>query len=401
MKHILNMLCMLFAVWELSAQQNNITGYEYWLDNNYAAKTAQAVSPVKTFQLQTSIPYDKLAAGIHTFCVRFRDTKGAWSPTVSSYFYKQPAPTTGNTIIAYEYWVDNEARVLQTISPAAQYTFLQNIAVNGLSAGIHSMNIRFKDARGKWSSTVSNYFYKISQPVDNRLVAYEYWINGQYDQKYSGSIDHQKSFYLIETLDCSSGTKATNTLYFRFQDAKGNWSSILAQNFYRPVEPDFTSIVGLSEVTFTNTSKYADQYQWDFGDGNTGVQENPEHSYANPGTYKVKLIAKNNMFTDSVFHSVKVEYTAIQNPTPDYQDLTIAPNPAKHTVTISMNIRQASDVRLVLYNPVGQQVATVYDQYVAQGKKEILLDISQLTQGAYLLEMQTNNNKITKRLLVK
>jgi len=127
---------MLFAVWGLSAQQNNIVGYEYWLDNNYAAKTSQAVSPTKTFQWQTTISCDNLAAGIHTFSVRFKDTNGAWSPTVNQYFYKVEK-TSVNSIVTYEYWIDNEARVMQTINPTAQYHFLQNIAVDELTRIIH------------------------------------------------------------------------------------------------------------------------------------------------------------------------------------------------------------------------------------------------------------------------
>jgi len=98
------------------------------------------------------------------------------------------------------------------------------------------VNIRFKDAQGKWSSTVSSYFYKIPLPIDNRLVAYEYWINDQYDQKYSGSIDNQKSFVLTEIIDCSLETEAINTLYFRCKDVTGKWSSVLALHFDCPGE---------------------------------------------------------------------------------------------------------------------------------------------------------------------
>ncbi len=46
-------------------------------------------------------------------------------------------------------------------------------------------------------------------------------------------------------------------------------------------------------VTFTNTSKYADSYSWDFGDGNSSSDPNPVHTYANAGVYDVKLTATN------------------------------------------------------------------------------------------------------------
>jgi len=48
------------------------------------------------------------------------------------------------------------------------------------------------------------------------------------------------------------------------------------------------------KVTFTNMSKDATSYTWEFGDGTLfSEQENPVHEYAAAGTYHVKLTAKN------------------------------------------------------------------------------------------------------------
>jgi PKD repeat protein len=46
-------------------------------------------------------------------------------------------------------------------------------------------------------------------------------------------------------------------------------------------------------VTFTNLSSGAASYAWDFGDGKTSAAMNPINTYANPGTYNVKLTAIN------------------------------------------------------------------------------------------------------------
>ena len=47
------------------------------------------------------------------------------------------------------------------------------------------------------------------------------------------------------------------------------------------------------EVTFTNYSQNAETYAWDFGDGNSSADENPVHTYADGGSYTVKLTATN------------------------------------------------------------------------------------------------------------
>lgn len=46
-------------------------------------------------------------------------------------------------------------------------------------------------------------------------------------------------------------------------------------------------------VQFKNTSNDAPQIEWDFGDGTSSVLEEPLHTYSTPGTYEVKLVARN------------------------------------------------------------------------------------------------------------
>lgn len=43
------------------------------------------------------------------------------------------------------------------------------------------------------------------------------------------------------------------------------------------------------DVVFTNTSKLATSYHWDFGDNTTSEEQNPTHSYAAAGKYEVTL----------------------------------------------------------------------------------------------------------------
>lgn len=47
-------------------------------------------------------------------------------------------------------------------------------------------------------------------------------------------------------------------------------------------------------VNFNNQSVDATQYLWDFGDGNTSTLASPAHIYQQPGTYIIKLIARDN-----------------------------------------------------------------------------------------------------------
>jgi len=50
------------------------------------------------------------------------------------------------------------------------------------------------------------------------------------------------------------------------------------------------------KTVFTNSTKFANSYKWDFGDGSAiSTLQNPEHSYTVVGTYNVKLTATNEL----------------------------------------------------------------------------------------------------------
>jgi PKD repeat protein len=55
-------------------------------------------------------------------------------------------------------------------------------------------------------------------------------------------------------------------------------------------------------VTFFNFSTNADTYSWDFGDGETSTDENPQHYYTSEGSYTVMLIASNALGCPDTFY---------------------------------------------------------------------------------------------------
>jgi len=62
---------------------------------------------------------------------------------------------------------------------------------------------------------------------------------------------------------------------------------------WSPNEP-----VAGEEVKFTNLSKNAKSYNWNFGDMSVGKKTNPTHIYKRSGTYIVDLQAYNGLLSD-------------------------------------------------------------------------------------------------------
>lgn len=71
-------------------------------------------------------------------------------------------------------------------------------------------------------------------------------------------------------------------------------------------------------VTFTNKSKKARKYLWDFGDGNTDTVRSPVHTYSSKGKYKVKLTCIDS-FSCNIFESDSTIIEVKEMPKADFE----------------------------------------------------------------------------------
>jgi len=90
-----------------------------------------------------------------------------------------------------------------------------------------------------------------------------------------------------------------------------NWCSlpqVVTAGFTSNVQNGCASLT----VNFTNTSSInATSWNWNFGDGNADTIQNPSHTYPNPGTYTVTLIASNGTVSDTTTSVINVYANAV------------------------------------------------------------------------------------------
>lgn len=78
------------------------------------------------------------------------------------------------------------------------------------------------------------------------------------------------------------------------------------------------------------------------------------------------------------------------------------PNPFNPTTTISYVLPEAGNVTLKVFNPLGQEVATLINEYQESGIKHVNFDASNLTSGIYYYKIQFGNVvKTNKMILIK
>ncbi len=64
-------------------------------------------------------------------------------------------------------------------------------------------------------------------------------------------------------------------------------------------------------IQFTNLSEEATSYQWEFGNGNSSVEEDPYYIYDRAGIYDIKLTAYNQAGEESITESVTINQPTV------------------------------------------------------------------------------------------
>jgi PKD repeat protein len=136
-------------------------------------------------------------------------------------------------------------------------------------------------------------------------------------------------------------------------------------------EPD---TVGCSPlfVHFRNSSINADTYLWDFGDNTTSAEQNPSHTYSEPGTFIVRLTVKN--IAGQSTHNGSI--TVYQKPTAAFN---VYPTEVINNSQVVVFTNFSSDAVSWLWNfgdGVLSEEESPWHKYVSEGSYRITLTVT-------------------------
>lgn len=220
----------------------------------------------------------------------------------------------GGTVIAYDFGddaVSNNPNPTHTYIESGEYTVLQ-IVDNGCSYDTASVNITV------FPSPVADFETDVPNVCEDQPVQFinlsEDINNASWDFGDGTTSDETNPFHTYE----DGGTyTVTLTVTSMFNECPAETSQTFTVNAAPVASFVVNEAVGCSPfiVEFGNTTENGQFYTWDFGDGETGSEEDEEHIYYNdtgdPVSYTITLIAENFALCADTFNA-----DIIVSPTP-------------------------------------------------------------------------------------
>jgi RHS repeat-associated protein len=168
----------------------------------------------------------------------------------------------GQTISTCEYWFDDHYAGRQNAPLSingSTATFDGSASTVGLSVGGHIFNYRCRDAAGKYSGIVSQFFIKRPANTTRQIVAYEYWFDNDAatpTARHLTSVSNPSTdFSFDKNIDASDLALGGHILNVRFKDDIGNWSGIVSQFFIKIPSQTGQNLITGYEFWFDNNDR--------------------------------------------------------------------------------------------------------------------------------------------------
>ncbi len=157
------------------------------------------------------------------------------------------------------------------------------------------------------------------------------------------------------------------------------------------------SLPGNATVTFANTTTGATNYSWNFGDGSAvSNDENPSHTYTSSGVYTVTLTAMNAAGCSEITTlTITVDDVTSVHSIASAESVAVGKD--GQGVYASYNFKNATKVKLSIYNALGEQVGETQNLTV-HSKGQFRIETANLAKGVYTIEALFDSKKITRKL---
>jgi hypothetical protein len=153
----------------------------------------------------------------------------------------------------------------------------------------------------------------------------------------------------------------------------------------------------LGDTIILEASPGFDSYEWTDGNSVVGQNQQIELSPSQDFWYLLKAIDSNGCVSNEDI-MVYVDTCATSVDELLFTNISVYPNPSTGIFTIKWDNTTNKNSTLKVMNSVGE---VVYSEILMIGENEKQINISKFSKGIYLLEIETKNRIINKKLIVQ
>ncbi|MEQ9149656.1 MAG: PKD domain-containing protein, partial [Cytophagales bacterium] len=143
---------------------------------------------------------------------------------------------------------------------------------------------------------------------------------------------------------------------------------------------------------FSDSSVNANDWLWNFDDGNTSTSQNPVHTYASSGNYNVCLTVNNNGCSDQYCELLTI-ITNLNSSLFD-DNFQFFPNPFESTLNYKINLEKGGLFRFDLLD-IRSVIVKSYELNLEKGENSGRIDLQGLGTGTYLLNISNQDSRKT------
>jgi hypothetical protein len=197
---------------------------------------------------------------------------------------------------------------------------------------------------------------------------------------------------------CCTPRTFNGAIHYEIAGCASQRSPVQATVFQDTAVADFSfTQTGPGEFFFDGSNAIGHRFEWFFGDGNTGVGMSTTHTYLNSGTFTVTLVVTDTACNTVDSMQVTVTSTVSLEEFQILQNLKVFPNPNRGVFNIEFEMEGTRDLYLRLISPTGQLITQEHNQRIG-GIFKKTIDMSGLSKGVYILQIQTEKGIISRRL---
>ena len=104
------------------------------------------------------------------------------------------------SIVQRECWLDGNIAASQSIAEGPV-----SIDISSLKPGIHTFAIRVQDSEGKWSSSVTRFFFKPAAPSEATIVRCMYWFDNDMQHDVTDTLESNSGVISVDVSQLTVG----------------------------------------------------------------------------------------------------------------------------------------------------------------------------------------------------